>query len=240
MKKGIKLFLFALVGLLSMYAVAAQPLGANAAEWKNSSSYAGNESSSAFINAMAGNVTQIEINGTAITTSWQGFYGNVTGSMILADAQGNNFYNWNLTSPSGEIYASRSNAVTWATIGCLELVNSTVNVTAEETALGQSATDPDSVRNTFAVTTHPSFDIGGVTVDDCQSTQAYNSDGEAGTGFWQVLLTDTANTVYSTILDATPETGFNNLSWDFQLLVGENGKPGNEGVTPYYFYVELQ
>jgi hypothetical protein len=74
----------------------------------------------------------------------------------------------------------------------------------------------------------------------CYSTKAYNSAGEQGTGFWQVLLNDETNSVYTTILDDSPETGFNSQDWDFQLLVGENGKVGNEAVTPYYFYVELQ
>jgi hypothetical protein len=238
MKKGMKVFLFVLVGLVSMYAVFAQPLGANNAVWINSSGYVGDDGSTVTIDAMAGNVTQISINGTAVTTSWQGFYGNITGKMILADAQGNNFYDWNLSSPSGEVYASRSGDVTWSTIGCLELVNATIDIAAEETELGQSATDPDSVRNTFSLVDHPAFGVGPVTVENCQSTHAY-SNGAQGTGFWQVLLTDTVNTVYTTVLDASPEVGFDNNPWDFQLLVGENGK-GNQDVTPYYFYVELQ
>jgi hypothetical protein len=169
MKKGIKLFLFALVGLLSLYAVSAQPLGADYAGWVNSSRYVGNESSSMAIDAMAGNVTQLEINGTAITTSWQGFYGHITGKMILADAQGNNFYDWNMSSPSGEVYASRSNAVTWATINCSDATQ----LAAEETALGQNAADSDSVSNTFSVITHPAFSVGSVNVANCFSTQAY-------------------------------------------------------------------
>jgi hypothetical protein len=189
------------------------------------------------VNAEAGNVTELMINGTAVTTSWQGFYGNVSGTLILGDADGNKFYEWgNMTSPSGEVYASRSNSVTWASVNCSDAAA----VSTEETALGQAASDPDSVTNTFTVTNHPSFFVGSTNVSGCYSTQAYNSSGEKGTGFWQVLLGDGVDTVYTTILDESPQTGFNGNPWDFQLLVGENGKPGNETTTPYYFYVELQ
>jgi hypothetical protein len=237
MRIGLKLFMILLLGLVSLYAAEGVPYGALNVTQQNSSRFVVNQSSSAVINAQAGNVTQIRINGTSITTSWQGFYGNITGKIMLADAQGNNFYDWNLSNPSGEVYASRSNAVTWANINC----SSATNITAEETALGQNATDPDSVSRTFTSVLHPAFDVGAVNVHNCSSTQAYNSSGTKGSGFWQVILSDKANTVYTTVLDKTPQKGFNNLSWDFQLMVGENGKPGNETTaTQYYFYVELQ
>ncbi|MGV8162891.1 MAG: hypothetical protein ACP5N2_06190 [Candidatus Nanoarchaeia archaeon] len=231
------LFLLLLAGLMAISVVAAQPYGADSVTAGASSTANLSGITAKQVNAQAGNVTQLSINGSAVTTSWQGFYGNVTGQLILADSAGNNFYDWNLSSPLGEVYASRSNAVTWSSINCTDAGN----VTAEETTLGQSAADPDSVTNTFAATNHPSFLVGSANMTGCYSTKAYNSAGAQGTGFWQVLLSDNgANTVYTTILDASPETGFNNQAWDFQLLVGENGKVGNEGATPYYFYVELQ
>jgi hypothetical protein len=141
-----------------------------------------------------------------------------------------------MSSPSGEVYASRSNAVTWANINC----SNATTIATETSALGQSGADPDSVANTFTDTLHPWFLVGSRNMTGCYSTQAYNNVSAKGTGFWQVLLNDNTNTVYTTVLDAAPETGFNNQPWDFQLLVGENGKPGQEAVTPYYFYVELQ
>jgi hypothetical protein len=237
MKNGMKVFLFLLIGLMSLYAAEGVPYGAVNVTQQNSSRFVVNQSSSAVLYAQAGNVTQIRINGTSITTSWQGFYGNITGKIMLADAQGSNFYDWNLSNPSGEVYASRSNAVTWTSINC----SNATALAAEETALGQNATDPDSVSRTFTSVLHPAFDVGAINVHNCSSTQAYNATAGKGSGFWQVLLSDNTNTVYTTVLDKTPQKGFNNLSWDFQLLVGENGKPGNESTaTPYYFYVELQ
>jgi hypothetical protein len=235
-----EVFLLVLViGLLSLCTVlvAAAPYGANSVTWQGSSGFNASGISPSTTNAQAGNVTQLQINGTAVTSSWQGFYGNVTGTLILGDASGNKFYEWgNMSSPSGEVYASRSNSVTWASIDCADAAA----VSTEETYLGQTAVDPDSVTNTFSSTAHPWFLVGATNATGCYSTKAYNSTGAQGAGFWQVLLSDTTNTVYTTVLDANPELGFNNKPWDFQLLVGENGKVGNEGTTPYYFYVELQ
>ncbi|MGV8169327.1 MAG: hypothetical protein ACP5N3_04695 [Candidatus Nanoarchaeia archaeon] len=233
-KKGLFLLVFA--GLLALSMVAAQPYGADSVTPGTSSRANLTGITADQVDAQAGNVTELSINGSAITTSWQGFYGNITGKLILADSSGNNFYDWNLSSPSGEVYASRSNAVTWATINC----SNATAVGTEETYLGQSGADPDSVTNTFSLTSHTSFLVGSANMTGCYSTKAYNSAGTQGTGFWQVLLNDGTNTVYTTVLDETPEAGFNNQNWDFQLLVGENGKVGNEGATPYYFYVELQ
>ena len=225
-----------ITALLSVSAVLAQPTGAENVEALNSTRYnvSAGGGTPPSVEAQAGNVTQLELNGTAITTSWQGFYGNVSGTLILADSQGNQFYNWSgIASPSGEVYASRSDSVTWASIDC---TNST-QVASEETYLGQSATDPDSVTNTYSVTSHPWFLVGSTNATGCPSTKAYDSSGAQGTDFWQVLLNDGTNQVYSTIMSSA--AGFDWNPWDFQLLVGENGKPGNEATTPYYFYVEL-
>jgi hypothetical protein len=97
------------------------------------------------------------------------------------------------------------------------------------------------VSNTYTLTSHPDFLVGSRNMTSCASTHAYDSTGDQGTGFWQVLLKDSSDyIVYSTIIDDSVQSGFNNRPWHFELLVGENGKAGNEATTPYYFYVELQ
>ena len=69
--------------------------------------------------AEAGNVTRLDINAITITTSWQGYYGNVTGNIVLADANNESLYEWgNATSITGEVYATRTTTVTWNTINC--------------------------------------------------------------------------------------------------------------------------
>lgn len=236
--KGLdRIFLvLAIVTVLSSFYASAQPFGVTDISEGASSRYSSSATPTQ-VNAQAGNVTELSINATAVTTSWQGYYGNITGNIILADASGNNFYNWSITQPSGEVYASRNDSITWTGINCSQAAD----VATEEAYLGQQATDPDSVSNTFVLTTHPAFFVGAKNMTGCYSTHAYDSTGGQGTGFWQVLLTDTQGyTVYTSVIDSSVQTGFNNRPWQFELLVGENGKVGNEGITPYYFYVELQ
>ena len=227
--------MLALAGILSIGIAAAQPLGVDDITPGASSRYNDTTTPTA-IDAQAGNVTELSISGISVTRSWQGFYGNITGTIILADASGNNFYDWNVSTPTGQVYASRNDSVTWTGIACLDATG----IENEETYLGQDANDPDSVTNTFSETNHPAFDVGSDPISGCPTTQAYSSGGTQDNQFWQVLLEDTSNNVvYTTIIEDTSPAGFNNQSWHFQLLVGENGQ-GNNDPTPYYFYLELQ
>ena len=61
--------------------------------------------------ALAGNVTEITITGFTITQTWQGYFGNITGSITLDDGSGNTLYDWAADasfSPIGEIYAANA------------------------------------------------------------------------------------------------------------------------------------
>src|SRR3990167_1096282 len=53
------------------------------------------------VNAQAGNVTELNIFGYSITQTWQGYFGNVSGTIILADANDKVMYNWSLASSEG-------------------------------------------------------------------------------------------------------------------------------------------
>ena len=71
------------------------------------------------IEAQAGNVTALNINHTRVTEAWQGYYGNVSGTVVLDDANNNSMYDWAIAIPSGEVFATRnSGSVTWSNIAC--------------------------------------------------------------------------------------------------------------------------
>ena len=227
--------LLTILSLFSAMLAFAEPLGVEEVDVIQSSRYNDTVNPES-VDAQAGNVTQLQLNSTGVTRAWQGFYGNITGQLILADSAGNNFYDWNVSTPSGQVFASRTDTILWSGVDCI----SAPSILAEETALGKDANDPDSVTNTFADTNHPSFFIGSSEIESCASTQAYGSGGTQNNEFWQVLLEDASeNTIYATIIEEAAVNGFNDLPWHFQLLVGENGQPGNEAPTSYFFYVEL-
>jgi hypothetical protein len=204
------------------------------------------------LNAVAGNVTQLTVAGTTVTQTWQGYYGNVTGTITLDDANNNTMYDWSLASPEGEIYASTA-AVTWTSgnVKCYDLnmtdtgYSAFVMLSELDTLLGLATDDLDGVDETFPEGTgYDSFYAGEYLVNSvCPTTQTYNgSEVKSASSFQEVLLYDnTSNAiVYTGIIEETEPVGFNDLRWDFQMLVGENGHNGNTATTPYYFYVELE
>jgi len=227
--------LFVLV--LSHMAVAA-PTSPLSVSLLNTSTRLLPNSSTSGIGAQGGNVTELAIDALTITKAWQGYYGNVTGNIHLDDAANNSFYVWgNATGVSGEVYASRNSSPDWSTINC----SNTTQRTLENTYLGLSLTDGDSVINTFNATSHPSFYVGSrqMNANSCFSTNIFVNGTSQNTSFYQILLADeTNNTVYTTIIESDAY-GYNSRRMDFQLMVGENEHFGSEGPSSYYFFVEL-
>jgi hypothetical protein len=172
----------------------------------------------------------------AITKSWAGFYGDITGEIVLDDANNNTFYNWTLSSfsGSGEIFATREVSPNWTGIQCV----SAAVITSENTYLDATG-DDDSIDNTYFKNTHPAIEVAGVPLSGCNSTNVYTNGVQDGNRFWQILLDDgSSNIVYSTIIDSG-QTAFNGDTHDFQLLVGENNNFSSPGTTAYYIWVEL-
>lgn len=204
------------------------------------------------LEAVAGNVTQLTVDGLTVTQTWQGYYGNVTGTVTLDDANNNTMYDWSLASPEGEIYASQAQ-VTWTSgnVKCYDLELSDVgysdHVTLSEleTSLGLASDDIDGVNETFTEgTTYDDFYVGEYHINTaCPETQTYNgSETKDSSSFQEVLLYDNTSNeiVYTAILEEVEPTGFNDQPWDFQMLVGEDGHNGDTSTTTYYFYVELE
>lgn len=204
--------------------------------------------------AEAGNVTEMVINSTSITKTWQGYYGNVTGKITLDDALNMTMYNWMDAIPQGEIYASNSSTLSWANVNCFNLsgfangkeTNSSGNTTYYEAYLGLSTTSDDGVNDTFITQTHSAFNIGtrGFAADTCSTVKTYVNNGPQSTtsDFIELILYDnsTAVAVFATFINNTV-TGFDNKVHDFQLMVPVEGGHDTPPTTDtFYFYVELE
>lgn len=222
----------------------AEPFGANVSVLSSSRR---NVSTTGQVEAVAGNVTELNINAASVTKHWQGYYGNVSGNIQLGDSNGYNLYSWQSASPRGEIFASRSNSlINWTGVGCAnsaQIINEDAFVGAHP---GQSV---DSVNKTFNYTGHPAFSIGARGISGCRSVSVFGS-GE-GNVFWESILIDNGTDLagssddillYTGLIDPD-RIGFNGNTYDFQMLVGENGNGSQEfpggTTTTYYFYVEL-
>lgn len=203
------------------------------------------------VQAQAGNVTALNINSTRLTRRWQGYYGNITGTITLDDASNNTLFSWQLLSPQGEIYASNgsaSGAVTWSNVFCFNYSNNKTdgqaivqrfNGTDLERTLGANPTDSDSVNRTFNATYTGVFEVGTLTISSassCRQTTLFVNDAYQTSRFVEVLLTDNDSIIYTALLEQDA-TGFSGSTLDFEMIVGENGD--SAAATNYYFFVEL-
>ena len=189
--------------------------------------------------AIAGNVTELDITGFTTTQSWQGYYGNVSGTIELANAGDSVLYNWSVASPEGEVYASVNDSVEWTSINCFNLSDTTL-LNNLETTFGIDSGDVDGVDETFSLSNHAEFFVGKIqfTSGNCSNTQLFDDSGSGS--FDEVILVDGDNkTVFASLLQEDA-TGFDGDTTDFEMLVPEDGHGTDESTTQYYFYVELE
>jgi len=213
--------------------------------------------------ALAGNVTELTITGRTTTQTWQGYFGNVTGVIQLADGSSKVMYNWSLASPTGEVYASTNQTIYWNNIQCFNFTaagNYTAetglggttskygtNLTQLQNVYGINVSDVDSVNATFNLLgagTHAQFYTANkqFTQGQCPNTRIYDNTGAGVAGKFEEVLQyepQSASIVYTSLLNKDA-MGFDSKTHDFEMLVPENGHGTDTASTPYYFYVELQ
>ena len=197
------------------------------------------------VEAEAGNVTQLLINTTRLTRRWQGFYGNLTGNVVLSDARNNSIYSWQLV-PSGEVYASNKSSVDWNSIKCANFSSNlsdgwTFNISTLESFYGAGSADIDGIDETFNNTysNASGFSVGTKVINSqsrCPLAYTFVNGAYQQHEYEELLLTDNSSIIYTTLLE-NRQPGFNSQGNDFQLLVAENGD--DPSPTSYYFFVEL-
>jgi len=210
--RKLMLFSTALVILMSAGALAL-PFGANYTQEATSRAPA---DSPANHSALAGNVTEITVTGFTVTQSWQGYFGNVSGTIWLADSSDNVFYNWSLASPEGEVYASiNGTSIDWAYTQCFNFTATGTfaddtgnaggtsqfgtNLSSLESQFTIASDDVDGVNETFSLTgTHESG--GGLEHDlfytnslqfsagECLSSHIRTSGGGLADGTFQEVI----------------------------------------------------
>ena len=184
--------------------------------------------------AIAGNVTELSIVSDSVTQTWQGYYGNVSGTIQLADGSSNVMYNWSATNPTGEVLASVNSTVDWASIACATIPN----MNTLETQYNIEADAVDGVTETFSLGTGGNHNIAGTALNNCPSINVFNDTGASGSNFEEILLWDGDAAVFAAILEQDA-LGFDGNSHDFEMLVLEDGHGTDTDTTDYYFYVEL-
>ncbi len=216
--------------------------------------------------AQAGNVTGLKVSGTRITQAWQGYYGNVTGDIVLDDSAGFRFYNWQVANPRGEIFASNGTVDNWLSVYCLDTDQnegygqnesnftlpltrpdgsvSSVNTSRIELSYGINQTDLDGLNETFLGSFTGSIVVAGRTIDatdDCSVAHPYAD--SAPSAIWdEILLSDNDSLIFTSIIeeDAVDYRGNSTPGGgntsDFQMLVLENGHTQQSLTTTTYLF----
>jgi hypothetical protein len=205
------------------------------------------------LNAYAGNVSALTIYTEAITQGWQGYFGNITGTITLDDSLNRTLYDWALTSPEGEVYATTTNIVSWYNVSCPTANNISYheNTTYKFNTYANDSLKPDhdvdGIGETFAADFDLSFYAGPTLINGasgCKAAYLYvNSAADATETFTETILQDNSTTngalIFTSLIKQGKAVGFDGISHDFQMIVAENGHNGNEVTTLYYFYVEI-
>jgi len=185
--------------------------------------------------AQGGFVTEIDLDATACTAKWQGYYGDLTGAIKLGDSQGNYMFEWAWDASKGaEVIATTNTAIpTWSSIAATD----GTAMTAMETLWGWGTADSDGPALTFDHTSD-SVTIAGVDVADTRGTDSLGA--TVAGDFDEVVITDGAtaaktNFLFVGVMNADKEA-FDGTAKDFEMLVAT---PDTGATETYYFYVEL-
>ncbi len=205
--------------------------------------------------AQAGNLTELNMTATSATKGWQGFFGNISGTITLEDSDGDTFYDWTTNEPEGEVYASTNETIQWSTTRCFGFnddasLNTEINLSTEENRTGFNASDEDGIDETFDRTDHPTFYVGTnkISGSTCPSTNPYVNNQSQTSDFYNVLLEDDGESlIFTSILENrdpandTDKVGYDGNTYDFQMLTAEDEHTqAAAGSTTYYFWVEIE
>jgi hypothetical protein len=191
-----------------------------------------------------GTITTLIFNSLQQDQHWKAYVGNVTGRLTLDNPNNYTIYDWDLSTITGQVYASRFSNLSWATVACASqglIVN-------ESTFHNMTSANSDSINMTFNWTVHKQFVVGTNTIaqNTCNSTVMYVNDTRPvptiNSKFQELLIQDSQGyLVYMASIDDN-SLGYDNSSTsnlvDFQMIVAESDVKGSP--TPYYFYVELR
>jgi hypothetical protein len=189
------------------------------------------------VNISGGNIATYNLTANMKNIRWKAFVGWVTGKFTLDDSTGATVYDWTVSTVNGRVFATRNGStISWSTINCsndslVDLENYRMNHTSAD----------DNITITFNNRSHAAFYVGSkyFSANICNfSLNTYVNNATQTTYFKETALFDGASIVYSTKIE-NHIVGYDNVPYDFQMIVPENGVPGYSGITPYYLYVEL-
>ena len=233
MKKLFIGFVVFVLAVLFIVSVKANPTGVAASDINAGVSETWSGSSASSVTAQGGHVQSVNITGKAQTVLWQGFYGVVNNTIVLANAAGTAMLDWKDASPSGEVYFGESN-VDWSNVAA----GTHSNLITEQVTKGYANTSGvDNLTETYTTSTsHPDFKVGSTTITGAPAVRTYDGSGTKNS-YISVFLWDptNGNAVYTGLINQS-QTGFNGNDADYQVVI----PTAASSTRTMYVYVELE
>ncbi|MFH0875172.1 MAG: hypothetical protein V1859_04480 [archaeon] len=217
----------------------ADPTGAGITYKTNSTK---NATAATYRNDSKGTITTIVLDAIQQDNKWKAYVGNISSTFTLDDSADYTIYQWTVDSFTGRVFATRSATTpTWGNVNC----STQTQKETEDTTLSHNSTKSDSINRTFTSRVHKQFYVGGTLIENssCFSIATWVSDTTntltETTTFQEVLLHDGTRMIWTTFVEADRQGYRNDSTYDFQMIVAENGIIANPN-SAYYFYVELE
>lgn len=175
--------------------------------------------------ASGGDVTNLDVSSESSTTRWQGYFGNVSMSLILGYGS-DTFYDFGSGSSVNTVWASTDNNFAWGTVAAIAdpaTLNTDFNFPAgvidNATAVYAGLFDPDgALGNTVATQTEGTFNTFAVSDGGSGATDNYAFGAD-------VIMAGQA---------CSASSSFGHCQ--YELLVPETNGAGD---TVYFFYLEI-
>ena len=179
-----------------------------------------------------GNVTELNLSSNISTAKWAGYWGNVTGDIVLAPNNAQMFYTWAWTaSDGGEVCAvAAASGFDWSSVQA-------ALGSAVDTIWSFDTLDTDSGSNTLATT--GSMEVAGTLVPATNCTTT----GTGGGYIFEtcILADNAAPTLKNELAFCVNITGagtlFNGQTGNYELLTATNETAGS--TETHYFWMEL-
>ena len=172
-----------------------------------------------------GNVTYAAIESNQVTSLWAGFFGNVSGGLVLEDAASNSFYEWTITGWDGAVVYATSAAVTnWAGANIAPLANANAPAYIQ-------GTGTDNFTNTFSTT----GDFNSTSLNEASVPYVDTWQQGAGGALRTYALWSTADSahIWAGLVDDDADSFKASGTVDYQILLPA------QTTTTYSFYLEL-
>lgn len=178
------------------------------------------------VTIQGGNVSDANVDQNTSTENWGGFFGNVSGALVLAQAgDTNSLFDWAWTSGNATVCVSTGSTFTWSTAaGALYS-----DISAWWANLADGPTD--AANNTFGVVTDQAVWIGNASV----AGDTADTNGDYAT----VVLSSDGSATQKSELAFCVEAGTGNIykgdAGNYEMIVPTE----YDALETYFFYVQL-